>query len=518
MNRLWFRAAFTSLGTLSLTGALSAQTPCFSSTGGPNGDFDWVVHTGEIFFFDTTLTMVVGGPNGVPTATQTCVNGLIELRNLIVEPGGSIRVQGPNPMRIQASGDVFVRGTIDVSGFSGRDVATLNTGNQIERGGAGSGGGGWGGNANVNTTGPSTRGGRGQGPFGELDTGAQGGESSVAPGALGKDARRPGGGGGARFAADRVSNQTPSTFSLAAADGNNGHPLSVGAETGLSPAQGGEAGAGAFSDARANNDFFGTRPILGAGGQLLGLIRGELSSLWAGYGGGGGGNAMQTFPNPNWNFGSDEKGGPGGGGGGALHVQALGKIIFGSEGLIRTNGARGGTGENTNFLDHIGGTGGAGSGGHVVLESAEQIDFTDGGLNANALPRDWVTAYGQARKTGPLGDVNVCCRAYSNGGASSGGVLQLHVPDPTLPPGSNLATSQVVIPTALVNQRRPLDGVSSPEAYLLFPTCDPLPRLPTRWLGISGLSGTMHVPMVVDDAEEQDAPVALFSLELPRRP
>ena len=38
-------------------------------TGGPNGDFDWIVRRGENFFFDTTSTPIVGGPGGVPTAT-----------------------------------------------------------------------------------------------------------------------------------------------------------------------------------------------------------------------------------------------------------------------------------------------------------------------------------------------------------------------------------------------------------------------------------------------------------------
>src|SRR5262245_17431851 len=190
---------------------LHAQEPCFSSTGGPNGAFDWVVRTGEFFFFDTTRTVITGGPNGVPTSVQNAVGGLVEVRNLVVEPGGEIRVQGPNPMRIQASGDVIIRGLVDLSGFNAKDVATLNTGNQTRGGGSGCSAGGRGGNGNVLTDQPSPRGGTGRGPFGEVDTGAQGGESAFAPG-LGKDARRPGGGGGARFAADRPAEVAASGF------------------------------------------------------------------------------------------------------------------------------------------------------------------------------------------------------------------------------------------------------------------------------------------------------------------
>ena len=55
-------------------GRLSAAF-AFDGTGGPNGDFDWVIRTGESFLFDTTHTAIVGGPNGVPTTTLNAVNG-----------------------------------------------------------------------------------------------------------------------------------------------------------------------------------------------------------------------------------------------------------------------------------------------------------------------------------------------------------------------------------------------------------------------------------------------------------
>lgn len=458
---------------------------CFDGTGGPNGDFDWVVHSGEFFFFDTTSTAILGGPNGSRTTVETAIGGVVDVRNLLVEAGGEIRVQGPNPMRILATGDVVIRGHIDLSGFSAKDVATLNTGNLIEIGGAGAASGGKGGNANINTTTSSARGGFGQGPFLQLNSGGQGGESSLAPPNLGKDARRPGGGGGGRFARDQGSPDA----GLAATAGTDGSPLSIGAETGQSPARGGVPGVGPFVDPKPQNDFFGVKPILGRHGQLIGLLRGELPSLSAGYGGGGGGNAIpaSTFPNPNWTFSTDEKGGGGGGGGGELHVQALGRIVFGAAGQVLCNGGKGANGENTNFLDHIGGTGGGGSGGHIVLETAQQVDFTDGGTNTSALPHDWIAALGAPPKTGPTQFVDICCRTYSNGGAGSPGVIQLHVGDPLAPPGTNALATDIVVPNSVASMRFPLDGLASPAAIELFPTCNPFPVVVgLSWFGGAG--------------------------------
>src|SRR5262249_58082864 len=126
-----------------------------------------------------------------------------------------------------------------------------------------------------------------------------------------------------------------------------------------------------------DNDFCGRKPIVQSG-ALVGLIRGELPDLWAGYGGGGGGNAdpFAVFPSPRWNFGSDEKGGGGGGASGGLHIKALGKIVFGTFGTIIAVGGKGGTGENVNFLDHIGGTRGRASRRPRIPEAATPLDLT----------------------------------------------------------------------------------------------------------------------------------------------
>ncbi len=451
-------AAHVDIGVPTSVGDL----PC---SGGPGADFDWVVHAGEIFIFDTKATTVIGGPGGVPTSVQNTVGGLVEVRDLIVEEGGEIRAQGPHPFRICATRNVEIRGVIDVSGFKAKDVATLNTGNTVEVGAQGGPGGGKGGDANTNTMGSTPCGDPGRGPlepFGEETLGGMGGESGYAPANLGKDARRPGGGGGGRFAADQGS--------LIAQNGFPGHPLSTGAKSGLMPASGGAAGIGPFADGDPSNDFFGVQPLFGPRGELAGLVRGELARLWAGYGGGGGGNAIpaSTFPNPNWNFASDEKGGAGGGGGGALEIRALGKIVFGSLGLIRANGGRGATGENTYFLDHIGGSGGSGSGGHVLLESATAIDFTDGDPLTAPL-RNWIEAVGGSTVIGPKGGGIPC--GISHGGSGGPGVIQLHVPLAYFPPAANTSAG-VVIPLAATAFPNPVGEITEPDPHVLLSSFD----------------------------------------------
>lgn len=475
-------------------GQLSAAFS-FDGTGGPNGDFDWVVHTGEVFFFDTTNTPIVGGPNGVPTTTINAVNGVLDVRNLVIEQGGEVRVQGPNPMLINATGDVIIRGKLDLSGFNAKNVSTLNTGNQVEIGGAGTAGGGRGGNANENTTGPSPRGGRGSGPFRQANLGGEGGEMGVNSNRDCKNCRRPGGGGGGRFARDWVGTTTGSpAFSLVATSGFPGNPGGSvdptlngarGAISRIVPAPGGAPGVGPFVDSSTTNDFFGVLPVV-QGGQTVDLIRGELSSLWAGYGGGGGGNAGTNYPNANWNFNSDEKGGGGGGGAGGLHVKALGKIVFGATGFLLAAGGRGATGENTNFLDHVGGTGGGGSGGHVILESATAVDFTDGGANIGGGARDFVLAAGPSRNVGSTAYVDNCCIQMSNGGAGSGGVVQIHVPKPTVAPSDNIATSDLIVPTPALSTSNPIDEVTAPPAYVLIPTFGARSTARSKWISIGG--------------------------------
>ena len=477
-------------------------TTCFEGDGGPSGDFDWYVRTGEVFFLDTTLTQIIGGPGGLPTSIQNAVNGVVNVRDLVIEEGGEIRAQGPNPVRIQASRDVIVRGRLNASGFNARDVATLNTGNQTEVGAAGGPGGGRGGNANVVTTSSSPRGGDGNGPGTRTGQGGQGGETGFAPPELGKDARRPGGGGGGRFAADGSASEV-------AQPGADGSPLSTGAVSGEPIARGGALRSGPFVDGTRRNDFFGEGPLLGPPGlHHYGRLRGELDELMGGFGGGGGGNADPSllFPTPGWTFSSDEKGGAGGGGGGIVHVQALGRIVFGAAGEIVANGGRGAAGENTNFLDHVGGSGGSGSGGHVVLEAAGEIDFTDGGTNRAAQGRDWIVALGGPRVVGSTAFITPQVAQLSNGGAGGPGVVQLHVRDPLRAPDVLAARTDLVMPFPVAFSAAPLDGVASPAAWALYPTCNlpPLPLVfdPARFVGAGAAAngGSLTVDALLDSS------------------
>ncbi len=452
----------------------------FEGTGGPAGEFDWHVRTGELVFFDTTQTLIVGGADGIPQSRLFVVGGKLSLRNVVIEDGATVRVVGPNPFSIEATGSVEIDGLLDLSGFNGRDVIAFNTGHQPEPGAAGAGGGGAGGTASQETTTSTARGGAGEGPFARgsfpvdpfapSSTGATGGESSFAPRRLGKDARRPGGGGGGRFALDEGD--------LSATSGVQGHPSGKGAESGMSPAMGGVPNASPFEDGRRENDFYGIAPKLDGDGRLIGTIRGELEHPSAGHGGGAGGDAIPSsvFPAPNWHPGSDEKGGPGGGAGGLLHVRALGPIVLGPSGEIRSNGGRGGVGENTLFLDHIGGSGGSASGGHVILESASYVDLQPatsffGGINAVGGPL----------VIGPAADIPL---GISHGGAGGPGVIQIHVPEPERGVGASPDEAGVVLSPQALGEGDPLDAVTTPRAKLLYPSLGSRSLARSRWISL----------------------------------
>ena len=467
----------------------------FTGKGGPGGNFDWVVKPGQIFVFDTVSSSIVGGPNGIPTTIQESRGGIVDVRNLWVQAGGTLRVQGSNTMLLNATGEVRIDGIFDASGFNAKDVATLNTGHQPETGGAGAAGGGRGGNGSEVTTNSTPRGSPGWGPFGEEGTGGQGGESGYAPLSKGKDARRPGGGGGGRFAKDFVALPNP-VGGLEVQPGFPGHAETKGAESNQSPARGGNPGRGPFQDLDPSNDFFGVKPVVepdGMGGfQVTGLIRGELSSIWAGYGGGGGGDALpsNTFPTPKWTAASDEKGGGGGGAGGGIRIRALGPIVFGTSGRISADGGHGGTGENTNFLDHVGGTGGSGSGGHIVLESAVRIDFTD---LENVGPDDdqnitHVSVRGAPMYIGATNPRDNIPIGISHGGSGSPGVIQLHVPSLN-PPSNDPNLSDIIVTTHQATNPN-VNGIlytfNRPPGVQLVPTFGARSKARSKWISLGG--------------------------------
>ena len=345
----------------------------FTGTGGPGSDFDWKISAGEVVFLNSINTTIQGGPNFSKQNTQTIIGGVVDVRNLTIEAGGVLQCDGPNPIRILASGDVRIEGILDISGTNSPGVNSLNTTNVPESGAPGRCGGGRGGTGSPLTTSSSPRGGNGAGAYNSLDNGGQGGETGWSnSGAVNE--RRGAGGGGGQFGAS-ILDQT--RIGLDGEDGWDNDEAANSSIAGAGPAKGGKLGPSPFLDNDPLNNFFGTQ-FDTANGQI---IMGELKTPWAGAGGGGGGDAAkvkntETFPQSNFNIAGDEKGAGGGGGGGSLQILALGNIVFGPSGQIVCRGGAGGGGENTIFLNRVGGGSGGGSGGHVILQTASVLDFS----------------------------------------------------------------------------------------------------------------------------------------------
>ena len=325
--------------------------------------------------------------------------------------------------------------------------------------------------------GPQARGETGSGAFG-TGSGGEGGESSFGSG-VNEIARRGGGGGGGRFARD----QGP-LIAERGADGGNG---GKGAESGVTPARGGAAGPEIFTDGDPANDFFGLEPIVDASGAVVGRRRGELPRIHAGAGGGNAGDSITADAFPPLGFPLVPEGGGGGGGGGALHIRALGRIVFGPLGRIRANGGRGG--RRSDAFEAIGAScGGSGSGGHVILESAEAIDFTGGVPGVQVQP--WVQAVGGPR-------VLQAPSPQGAGGAGGPGVVQLHVLHPERAPGD--ADSNLILPLGALDDPDPLAAVCAPRPHVLYPSTRSHSRALSRWipLGAAGEGGPGRPESVV---------------------
>lgn len=365
----------------------------FNGTGGPNGDFDWVVPAGTEIILDTISDTIVGGPDGVPSTTQAVINGVVDVNDLIIPASSRVIIQGPNPCTILATGDVIIEGEISVRGSDSQGVGTLNTTNQPEAGAKGQAGGGDGGTGSYLTTQSTPRGGRGNGPFNTPNGGGQGGETSYSN--AGKNQRRGAGGGGGRLGVDIFylwegeSARCQTLVGLDAEYGGPGGIEGLGAESQSQRAMGGGIGPDPFLDSDDDNNFFGVK--LTSADEI---VFGELSGLIGGPGGGAGGDAVNSdsFPLTPFSPSGDEKGAGGGGGAGGIRILAIGRIVVGDEqtgepGSIAAEGGDGGGGENTNFFDRVGGGSGGGAGGHIVLSSATNITIVGVAGSAD----DWYT-------------------------------------------------------------------------------------------------------------------------------
>ena len=438
----------------------------FSGTGGPGGDFDYLIPSGVTIALDTSLFVIVGGPGFIPSKTQTVVGGVLNVRNLMIEPGGKLVAAGSNPLIIQATGWVRVEGDIEVDGIPAADIATLNTGNIPEPGGPGIAGGGAGGSTSWLTTTSTPKGENGFGAFNVTNLGGRGGESGYGTGA--KNNRRPGGGGGGTFGGPMVSGFT---FGKVSEKGEDGNPNATGAISGGQPPRGGTTGPPPFVDGDPDNDFWGKQ----VDATTSTVIQGELPTPWAGAGGGGGGDAVNsaTFPHPDWTVSTDEKGGPGGGGAGQLQILALGDIFIEGTGQLLASGGGGATGENTIGTDHLGGGGGGGSGGHVILQTPKKI-FLDNHIalytpvNPNNNNLRAIVARGGRGAKGASG-----FDSENAGGDGGPGVLQMHV----------LNLTDIVFDPAVITD---VSKVSEPPPVVLVPSYGPVSRAQSKWIPLGG--------------------------------
>ncbi len=465
----------------------------FAGTGGPGGEFDWRIPAGTSLVLDATSGTIVGGPNFDGSLQQAVVDGLVDVRDFVVESGASLRIEGAMGLHLRASGDVRIEGRIDVCGFDASQPPSLDPGSHPSMGAPGAGGGGRGGLASPEPAQSSAAGGHGEGSFGVPMMGGCGGESGYGSG--GFDKTLAGGGGGGVFS-PKQSGLNPG---LEALPGEKGSSLAKGAQTGQMQPKGGVVGSSPFQDGDPSNDFFGARidPITGE------LVQGELSGPMAGSGGGAGGDSVLsgTFPNPSFPNG-DRKGASGGGGAGFLYMQAQGDIVIGPSGRIIADGGRGASGQSLSGGSPLGGGSGGGSGGHIVMEAGGKLDFRLLGVGA-------ITALG-----GKGGKGNTAYGHFGSGGSGGPGLIQIHAAGVAeggllLPPGVSLATRFSPAPKVLVPTFGRRSRARSKWIPLGAAACDPGgPAVTTFFFG--GIDpATGKVLDANKDGEVDDVPALL---------
>lgn len=510
----------------------------FDGTGGPNGEFDLVVPPNQVIVFDTTSTLFFGGPGGVPQYTQLAVNGRLDVRDLTIPSTSEIRIQGVNRARILASGTVTIDGKITVNGSHAAQVFTLNTPFQPEPGAAGQAGGGAGGQGSFLTTQVTRRGENGYGAFGVANGGGQGGEGGWSN-TSSATARRAAGGGGGVFGHDMPANTSvfcpdQTIWGLDAEAGFPGSPQAFSAiDTASQPPLGGLPGPSPFNElGGTSNDFWGTmRKDFDTTEESL--VVGELLDPHAGAGGGGGGDATRVtdgiFPPATLINGNSDKGAGGGGGAGSLTLLALGDINFGPTGQVTAIGGHGSGGENTGGTNRIGGGSGGGSGGHIILQTAAQIDLSavpsgtmaidarggQGGAGAGNQGGADENESNQVRKDakhdGSAGDnpyippLDPECLAYNTslaanqtyvvngaGGDGGPGVIQLHVGNLGGAPNLHDVIYPGGIENNLGNVVRPYphgyDGLSGRWVDQLLPIFGRKSKAQTQWIPLGGVT------------------------------
>ena len=72
----------------------------FAGTGGPGGNFDLIIPAGQTLDFNSSSQQFFGGPGGLPNVSQIAINGVLNVRDLTIEPGAVWRVRGNRPITI----------------------------------------------------------------------------------------------------------------------------------------------------------------------------------------------------------------------------------------------------------------------------------------------------------------------------------------------------------------------------------------------------------------------------------
>jgi hypothetical protein len=183
---------------------------------------------------------------------------------------------------------------------------------------------------------------------------------------------------------------------------------------------------------------------------------------------------------------------------------AMGPIVFGPSGLVLVKGGTGGGGENTIFLNRVGGGSGGGSGGHVILETAAWLDLSQasgpaalnalggqGGAGAGDVGGAFFGSQGPTQ-TSPKKDAcplfqqlnasSTCASAVDGAGGDGGpGLIQLHLREGAgallLPPG--VALDELAYPAPVCS-----DGSCRLLPFALVPAgSSPLTSAAARRLG-----------------------------------
>ncbi len=187
-------------------------TAGFPFPGTPVGvDQNFVVTTAQgVLAIDTTDVVQVTDGNG---KVFTVDHGVLNVHDFTIEAGATLRATGSNPFIVYVSGEAILLGTLDASGFN----ATQPDGGAFHPeimvpGASGACGGGDGGDASWVTDDYTPRGENGDGPFGLLHAGGEGGEGgyqqdrnpALSPTLVSSDFLLAGGGGGGGFSEGRT--------------------------------------------------------------------------------------------------------------------------------------------------------------------------------------------------------------------------------------------------------------------------------------------------------------------------